>query len=93
MEGRLEQRRLVRAQRDGKIVVSAVASWLTLFQDAYVAELEHFIEWVRTGQQPQVTGIRMSEASRKAASAVSAVAGIASVRYPAGCGARRAISR
>ncbi len=36
---------------------SAVKSWRTLFRDAYLAEMEHFIDCVLRDQQPRVTGL------------------------------------
>lgn len=41
---------------DGSVVSSAVKSWRTLFKDAYVSEMEHFIQCIRTGATPRVTG-------------------------------------
>jgi myo-inositol 2-dehydrogenase/D-chiro-inositol 1-dehydrogenase/scyllo-inositol 2-dehydrogenase (NAD+) len=36
---------------------AAVASWRTLFADAYRDEMEHFIECIHENRQPSVTGI------------------------------------
>ena len=41
---------------EGNVVSSAVKSWRTLFKDAYLAEMEHFIECVRTSATPRVNG-------------------------------------
>lgn len=42
---------------DGSVVSSAVKSWRTLFKDAYLSEMEHFIECIRNGTVPRVSGI------------------------------------
>jgi scyllo-inositol 2-dehydrogenase (NAD+) len=47
---------VTRIERNGAIINRAVKSWRNLFRDAYVAELEHFIECARAGRQPRVTG-------------------------------------
>jgi myo-inositol 2-dehydrogenase/D-chiro-inositol 1-dehydrogenase/scyllo-inositol 2-dehydrogenase (NAD+) len=39
------------------VVQKAVESWRTRFKDAYVCELEHFVQCVRTEKQPRVTGL------------------------------------
>lgn len=36
---------------------SAVKSWRTLFREAYLAEMEHFIDCIRHDRQPRVTGL------------------------------------
>jgi len=56
MIGSVQQQGLSKVLCDGSIVNRAVKSWRHLFRDAYVAELEHFIECVRQGKKPRVTG-------------------------------------
>jgi predicted dehydrogenase len=41
---------------DGQVIGQAVKSWRTLFKDAYLAELEHFVGCVQTDAPPRVTG-------------------------------------
>ena len=54
--GSAQQHGLTRIRRDGTVTGNTVKSWRNLFQDAYVAELEHFIECIRDDTQPRVTG-------------------------------------
>jgi myo-inositol 2-dehydrogenase/D-chiro-inositol 1-dehydrogenase/scyllo-inositol 2-dehydrogenase (NAD+) len=42
---------------DGQVMGQAVKSWRTLFKDAYLAEMEHFVQCVQQGQTPRVTGV------------------------------------
>lgn len=42
---------------DGQVMGQAVKSWRTLFKDAYLAEMEHFVQCVQQGQTPSVTGV------------------------------------
>jgi myo-inositol 2-dehydrogenase/D-chiro-inositol 1-dehydrogenase/scyllo-inositol 2-dehydrogenase (NAD+) len=42
---------------DGTVRSRTVKSWRDLFKDAYLAEMEHFIECVRDGKTPRVTGV------------------------------------
>jgi myo-inositol 2-dehydrogenase/D-chiro-inositol 1-dehydrogenase/scyllo-inositol 2-dehydrogenase (NAD+) len=41
---------------DGRVVSQAVKSWRTLFKDAYLAEMEHFIQSICEDATPRVTG-------------------------------------
>jgi len=41
---------------DGQVTSSAVKSWRTLFKDAYLAEMEHFVECIYKDQKPIVGG-------------------------------------
>jgi len=41
---------------DGTVARRAVKSWRTLFQDAYLAEMEHFVNCIRDDTPPRVTG-------------------------------------
>jgi scyllo-inositol 2-dehydrogenase (NAD+) len=42
---------------DGQATRQAFKSWRTLFKDAYLAEMEHFVQCVREGGAPAVTGV------------------------------------
>jgi myo-inositol 2-dehydrogenase/D-chiro-inositol 1-dehydrogenase/scyllo-inositol 2-dehydrogenase (NAD+) len=42
---------------DGQVMNQAVKSWRTLFKDAYLAELEHFVQCVQQDRTPRVTGV------------------------------------
>ena len=55
--GSTQQHGLTKVQRDGNVVGKAVKSWRNLFKDAYVAEMEHFIECVAEDKPPRVTGL------------------------------------
>ena len=39
---------------DGQVHGRAVPTWRTLFRDAYLAEMQHFVDCVRQGRQPAV---------------------------------------
>ena len=41
---------------NGAVETRAVRSWRTLFKDAYIAEMEHFIQSVTNGTPPMVNG-------------------------------------
>jgi predicted dehydrogenase len=41
---------------DGQTVGRAVQSWRTLFKEAYLAEMEHFVQCIVDDQTPRVTG-------------------------------------
>jgi len=42
---------------EGCVEGQAVKTWRTLFKDAYLAEMEHFIECVQGGSEPSVSGL------------------------------------
>jgi myo-inositol 2-dehydrogenase/D-chiro-inositol 1-dehydrogenase/scyllo-inositol 2-dehydrogenase (NAD+) len=42
---------------DGQVMGQAVKSWRTLFKDAYLAEMEHFVQCVQQDETPRVTGV------------------------------------
>ena len=42
---------------DGTVRGRAVKSWRNLFKDAYLAEMEHFIQCVQRGEAPRVGGL------------------------------------
>ncbi|MFH1920864.1 MAG: Gfo/Idh/MocA family oxidoreductase [Planctomycetota bacterium] len=55
--GSAQEHGLTKVERDGRVVARAVRSWRNLFEGAYVAELEHFIECIANDTQPRVTGL------------------------------------
>ena len=67
--GSVTQQGVTRVSIDGQVAGRAVKSWRNLFKDAYLAEMEHFIECVREDGSPQVTG----EDGRRAVDMVVAV--------------------
>jgi predicted dehydrogenase len=42
---------------EGRVIGQAVKSWRQLFKDAYLAEMEHFVECILRDEAPQVTGM------------------------------------
>ncbi len=42
---------------DGQVIGRTVQSWRNLFKDAYMAEMEHFVECVERDRPPRVTGL------------------------------------
>jgi myo-inositol 2-dehydrogenase/D-chiro-inositol 1-dehydrogenase/scyllo-inositol 2-dehydrogenase (NAD+) len=48
---------LTKVTADGTVTGRAVASWRTLFKDAYLAEMQHFVECLARDEPPRVTGI------------------------------------
>jgi myo-inositol 2-dehydrogenase/D-chiro-inositol 1-dehydrogenase/scyllo-inositol 2-dehydrogenase (NAD+) len=55
--GTVAQQGLTRVSVDGQVVGRTVPSWRTLFKDAYLAEMEHFIECIQQDRPPRVTGL------------------------------------
>ncbi len=47
----------MQATREGRVITRTVESWRSLFRDAYLAEMEHFIECVHEGATPRATGL------------------------------------
>lgn len=45
-----------RVTLDGEVVGQAVKTWRTLFRDAYLAEMVHFVDCVANDRTPEVTG-------------------------------------
>lgn len=45
-----------RVTLNGEVIGQAVKTWRTLFKDAYVAELQHFVECIAGDRAPEVTG-------------------------------------
>ncbi len=54
--GSYAQQGVTKVNVDGQVFGQAVKSWRNLFKDAYLAEMEHFIECVHEGREPRVTG-------------------------------------
>jgi len=54
--GSVAQQTTVQVTADGHVMGRTVKSWRDLFKDAYLAEMEHFVECVRQGKEPRVTG-------------------------------------
>jgi predicted dehydrogenase len=66
--GSVEDRAAIRVTRDGQVTGRAVDSWRTLFREAYLAEMLHFVQCVKQGTTPRATG----EDGLKALEAVAA---------------------
>jgi predicted dehydrogenase len=66
---------LSRIVRDGSVTTHAIDSWRSLFRDAYVAEMEHFITCVEQHTTPRATGM---DGRRAVEAVVAANASIAS---------------
>jgi scyllo-inositol 2-dehydrogenase (NAD+) len=54
--GYTQQPGLVKVTVDGQVVGQSVKSWRTLFKEAYLKEMEHFVECIRADRTPSVTG-------------------------------------
>jgi myo-inositol 2-dehydrogenase/D-chiro-inositol 1-dehydrogenase/scyllo-inositol 2-dehydrogenase (NAD+) len=54
--GSLGESRVTTVRREGEIVSEACRSWRSLFREAYLAEMEHFVSCIRDGSTPSVTG-------------------------------------
>jgi predicted dehydrogenase len=55
--GAVEEPGFTRVTLDGHVTGQAVKSWRTLFKEAYLAEMEHFVHCVREDKIPAVTGV------------------------------------
>jgi myo-inositol 2-dehydrogenase/D-chiro-inositol 1-dehydrogenase/scyllo-inositol 2-dehydrogenase (NAD+) len=55
--GSVEDRGVMQATHEGRVITRAVESWRNLFREAYLAEMQHFIECVRQGATPRATGL------------------------------------
>ncbi|GAA1393978.1 Gfo/Idh/MocA family oxidoreductase [Luteococcus peritonei] len=55
--GDLKANRVVLHQREGRSEADFVPSWRNLFHDAYIAEDRDFVEAIRSGTEPRVTGV------------------------------------
>jgi myo-inositol 2-dehydrogenase/D-chiro-inositol 1-dehydrogenase/scyllo-inositol 2-dehydrogenase (NAD+) len=67
--GAVEEPGFTKVTLDGRVQEQAVRTWRTLFKDAYLAELEHFVACVQEDRAPAVTG----EDGQRAVEAVRAV--------------------
>jgi len=54
--GSVAQQGVTKVTVDGQISGRCVKSWRNLFKDAYLAEIEHFIECIQQDTPPRVTG-------------------------------------
>jgi predicted dehydrogenase len=54
--GELRERALVRCTREEGVVTKQFTAWAKRFEAAYLAEDEHFVNCIRTGEPPEVTG-------------------------------------
>lgn len=54
--GSVAQQGVAKLTLDGQVAGRAVKSWRNLFKDAYLAEMEHFVECIEQDRQPRVTG-------------------------------------
>ena len=60
---------MFRVDVTGQTHGAAVKSWRNLFKDAYLAEMEHFVDCVLNNKEPRVTGIDGLKAVRAVAAA------------------------
>jgi len=67
--GSVTQQGVTQVSVDGEVSAQAVKSWRGLFKDAYLAEMEHFIQCILQGGTPRVT----AEDGRRAVEMVVAV--------------------
>jgi predicted dehydrogenase len=54
--GSVSQQGVAKVTLDGQVSGRAVKSWRNLFKDAYLAEMEHFVECVEQDKPSMVTG-------------------------------------
>ena len=54
--GSVQQSGFTQITLEGQVRGQAVKSWRTLFKEAYLAEMEDFVDCVRTGRAPKVSG-------------------------------------
>lgn len=57
MVGTVQQQGCIKVTVEGRVEGQAVKTWRTLFKDAYLAEMEHFVQCVQNGSAPRVNGI------------------------------------
>lgn len=67
--GSTQQQTATQVTLEGRVIGQAVKSWRNLFKDAYQAEMESFLESIRSGKETLVTGID----GLKAVAAVEAI--------------------
>jgi predicted dehydrogenase len=56
MVGTVQQQGCIKVTVEGRVEGQAVKTWRTLFKDAYLAEMEHFVQCVQSGAAPRVNG-------------------------------------
>ena len=54
--GETDRRTPTKVTVDGKLTRPTVRSWRSRFRDAYLAEMEHFVDCVLSGREPRATG-------------------------------------
>jgi predicted dehydrogenase len=69
MVGTVQQQGCIKVTVEGRVEGQAIKTWRTLFKDAYLAEMEHFVQCVQAGIAPRVSGTD----GRNAVAAVLAV--------------------
>lgn len=72
--GSPQQQTTTRITLDGQVIGKAVKSWRNLFKDAYLAEMEHFVDCVLRDQSPRVTGMDGLKAVEAAVAVNQAIA-------------------
>jgi myo-inositol 2-dehydrogenase/D-chiro-inositol 1-dehydrogenase/scyllo-inositol 2-dehydrogenase (NAD+) len=55
--GSVKQSGLTTVTVNGQVIDEAVKSWRTLFKDAYLAEMEHFVDSILHNTSPRVNGV------------------------------------
>jgi myo-inositol 2-dehydrogenase/D-chiro-inositol 1-dehydrogenase/scyllo-inositol 2-dehydrogenase (NAD+) len=86
--GSVDDRGLSRVTSDGRVITRTVESWRTLFREAYVAEIEHFIACAVGGMTPRATGLDGLKAAEAVVAANLSLAGGEPVTIGAGDTAR-----
>jgi myo-inositol 2-dehydrogenase/D-chiro-inositol 1-dehydrogenase/scyllo-inositol 2-dehydrogenase (NAD+) len=56
MVGHVAEQTATKVTVDGTVVGLAVKSWRSLFKDAYLAEMEHFVRSIDRNEEPAVSG-------------------------------------
>jgi len=54
--GSVEQQGVIKVTVEGEVAGETVKSWRNLFRDAYVAEMDHFVQCILRNEPPRVTG-------------------------------------
>jgi predicted dehydrogenase len=54
--GQVQQPGLICVNVEGQVIAPSVKSWRDLFKDAYLAEMEHFVQCILEQRPPEVTG-------------------------------------
>lgn len=82
--GSVQDRGLSRVVCDGRVITRTVDSWRSLFKEAYIAELEHFIACVEQQAVPRATGLDGLKAVEAVVAANTSLASGQPVVLPAG---------